>query len=67
MNNCREAQAREKSEEQRIKLEERLLDSTIRIEEWKHHFLLETQERATERQTLLDKIAQLQMNSNSTT
>ncbi len=66
-----EALAREKSEMQRIRLEEKLVEgsisqkpfpdnlSYIRIEEWKHHFLMETQERAIERQALLDRIAEL--------
>ena len=61
MSFCREAHMRESSEGVRIKLEEKLLESSIRIEEWKHHFLMEAQERATEKQSLLDRIAQLSL------
>jgi hypothetical protein len=63
LNHYREAHARETFEEIRIKLEERLLESSIRIEEWKHHFLIEAQERGTEKQSLLDRIAQLSANN----
>lgn len=38
-----ETQARTSAEEQAMKLEDQLIEANIRIEEWKHHFLMETQ------------------------
>ena len=51
--------AREEAEEVKMKLEERLSEAVTRIEEWKHQFLVESQERAQLEQQILQLQSEL--------